>query len=103
MYAKVMRRPLSSSVSRTLRAKDAMTRFLVQPPGRHRCGYSTKRSFRKPSRRQQHARDQNEPAERERQEHLPPQPHQLVVAVTREGRANPQEEEQHQRDLQRKP
>src|SRR5581483_11200235 len=45
----------------------------------------------------------DDPAERQRQEHLPTQAHQLVVAVTRQRSLGPREDEEKHRDLQRKP
>src|SRR3546814_10438329 len=42
-------------------------------------------------------------SQRERQEHLPAQTHQLVVAVARHGGAHPDEDEQQDEDLQAKP
>ena len=51
---------------------------------------------RDPARRHQNARRQHQPEQRQRQEHLPAQPHQLVVAEAREGRPHPQEAEQHE-------
>ena len=46
---------------------------------------------------------QHQPEQRQRQEHLPAEPHQLVVAVAREGAAHPEEDEQAEADLQDEP
>src|SRR3546814_12753220 len=50
-----------------------------------------------------HARGQHQPEQRERQEHLPAEAHELVVAIAREGRADPKEAGQHQGDLDKQP
>ena len=42
-----------------------------------------------------HRADEHDPDERDRNEHLPAEPHDLVVAVARKRRADPQEDEQH--------
>src|SRR5690348_5341423 len=43
------------------------------------------------------------PCDRNRNEHLPAQPHDLVVAVAREGRAQPQQRRREYEELQEQP
>ena len=49
------------------------------------------------------AADDSHGGQGNRQEHLPTEAHQLIVAVTGKGRPHPQENEQHCRDLEREP
>ena len=49
------------------------------------------------------ARDQEHPDQRDRQEDLPAEPHQLVVAVARHGRLHPGEDEEEEQDLAEEP
>ena len=46
-----------------------------------------------------HRAEEDDPDQRDRDEHLPAEAHDLVVAVARERRADPQEDEQHARDI----
>src|SRR5215510_15114249 len=48
-------------------------------------------------------RSQNDVEERRRQQHLPPETHQLVVAETRQRPAQPYVEEQEEEDFRQKP
>src|SRR5256885_14477374 len=48
-------------------------------------------------------RDHDQPHDRERYEHLPAQPHDLVVAVARERRPEPQEQRHHEEYLGEQP
>src|SRR5689334_3620480 len=90
MYLKVSANPEMSSVRRRLR------------PARSRRAMVTP-SLRRPAGCGEDARGQHQPEERERKEHLPAQPHQLVVAEARKGRAHPKEAEEAEGDLQEKP
>src|SRR5258708_14556251 len=47
--------------------------------------------------------DHDEPHDRERYEYLPAEPHDLVVAVARERRPEPQEQRHHEEDLGEQP
>src|SRR5256885_10196136 len=47
--------------------------------------------------------DHHQPDDRERYEHLPAEPHDLVVAVARERRPEPQEQRHHEEDLGEQP
>src|SRR5258708_33740106 len=47
--------------------------------------------------------DHDQPHDRERYEYLPAQPHDLVVAVARERRPEPQEQGNHEEDLAEQP
>ena len=49
-----------------------------------------------------HALD-HDPHQRDGNQHLPAEAHDLVVAVAREGGAQPQEQEQEEEDLQEQP
>src|SRR5476651_359151 len=60
-------------------------------------------SFRRDPRKLQHAGDHNHHRERQRQEHLPAQPHQLVVAVARHDRLRHRKQEEHEKYLEREP
>src|SRR5271157_4572964 len=58
---------------------------------------------RQPSEGHEDARRHHDPKQGQRQEHLPTQPHQLVVTIAREGRADPKEQEQNERHLGEEP
>src|SRR5688572_33508644 len=90
-YLSVSHMPLSSSWSRKLLA--VRLRTVMTLPS----------LIRQQVEEHQHARRQHDEAERERQEHLPAEAHQLVVAVAREGRTHPQEAEGNEADLHREP
>src|SRR5947209_14994766 len=48
-------------------------------------------------------RDHDQPHDRKRYEHLPAEPHDLVVAVARERRPEPQDQRHHDEDLGEQP
>src|SRR5215472_18107002 len=52
-----------------------------------------------PAHRRQDAGGEHQPEQRQRQEHLPAEPHQLIVAEAREGRAHPEKNEHHKKNL----
>src|SRR5271165_5656093 len=51
----------------------------------------------------QYAGDDDHHRQRERQEHLPAEPHQLIVAVARHDRLRHREHEEHEKYLEREP
>src|SRR6266446_7794939 len=67
----------------------------------HRCYLSISLPYR-PRRLHPH-RDHHQPHERRRDEHLPAEAHDLVVAVARERRPEPQEQRHHEEDLGEQP
>src|SRR5437899_5205098 len=92
MYFSVSAKPTTSSESRKARAvrsREAMTISLKE--------------FGNPATELQHGGGQHDPAQRHRQEHLPAQPHQLVVAIAGQCSLGPAEDEQQERDLEREP
>src|SRR3954451_24809575 len=92
MYLKVSRKPPTSSESRNeraVRSREAMVRSLLW--------------FRNPAAELQHGGGEDDPAQRHGQEYFPAEPHQLVVAVARQGALGPREDEQKQRDLDGEP
>src|SRR5712664_4603612 len=60
-------------------------------------------SFRRDVSEMQHAGDDNHHRQRQRQEHLPAEPHQLVVAVARHDRLRHRKQEEHEKYLEREP
>src|SRR5678816_1738361 len=50
-----------------------------------------------------HPADEYDPDQCHRDEHLPAEPHDLIVAIAGKRRANPQEDEQHESHLQEEP
>src|SRR5882672_5020410 len=50
-----------------------------------------------------HRADEYDPDERHRNEHLPAESHDLVVAIAGKRRAHPEENEQHRRHLESEP
>src|SRR3954466_12627776 len=60
-------------------------------------------SLRREPGKMQNARDDDHRGERNRQKHLPAQPHQLVVAIARHDRLRHREQEEHEADLQHEP
>src|SRR5262249_6507771 len=92
MYFKVKAKPTTSSDSRKARAvrsREAMTISLEK--------------LRNPAAELQHGSGEHDPAQRRGQEHLPAQPHQLVVAVPGQRALGPAEDEQQERDLGAEP
>src|SRR6185437_10244942 len=92
MYFKVSHKPLASSSSNRL-LRYSTTRLFVMPismPYRHHVEIP------------EDARHEN-PHDRDRDEHLPAEPHDLVVAVTREGRAQPDQRRREHEELQDQP
>ena len=61
------------------------------------------KQLRNPAAELQHGGGDDDPAERHRQEHLPAQPHQLVVAVAGQRSLGPAEDEQQEHDLEAEP
>src|SRR5579872_4731235 len=60
-------------------------------------------SFRRDPRELQHARHDNYHCKRQRQEHLPAKPHQLVVAVAWDDGLGHREQEEHEKQLEAEP
>src|SRR5271166_532909 len=98
--------PATSSPSSRLRAVRSMNAMSGLRPSRvnHLPGHAFARSrIWKPAEGQQRTGGQHQPQQRKRQKYLPAQPHELIVAVAREGRADPKEDEQAEADLQDEP
>src|ERR1700721_4677978 len=60
-------------------------------------------SLRSDPREVQHAGDDNHHRQRYRQEHLPAEPHQLIVAVARHDRLRHRKQEEHEKSLEKHP
>src|SRR6202042_3825482 len=60
-------------------------------------------SFRRDPRELQHTRDNNHHRHGQRQENLPAEPHQLVVAVARHDRLRHRKHEEHEKYLEHEP
>src|SRR6266568_198896 len=60
-------------------------------------------SFRREPCKLQHGGDDNHHPQRQRQEHLPAQPHQLIVAVARHDRLRHRKHEEHEKYLEHEP
>src|SRR5215469_8145693 len=92
MYFKVKAKPATNSDNRRARAvrsREAMTISLEK--------------LRNPAAELQYGGCEHDPAQRCGQKHLPPEPHQLVVAVTGQRALGPTEDEEEERDLEREP
>src|SRR5262245_3702336 len=89
MFLKVNRKPLTSSV---------MTNVLTTLT----LGSSSLSRPRPDTQRGERAFDRD-PDDRHGDEHLPPETHDLIVAVARESAAKPQEAEAEERHLRREP
>src|SRR5471032_1297977 len=92
MYFRVSRNPDTISVRRNERAtrsREAMMRSLLV--------------LRNPAAELQHGGGEDDVAQRHGQEDLPAQPHQLVVAIARQGSLGPREDEEKEGDLESEP
>src|SRR5438105_10383024 len=97
MYLSVSASPESSSVSSRLRAPRSSK---AMSEGPHLCAVPL---LRRRSGGDQKTRRDHQPEQRERQKNLPAETHQLVVAEARKRRANPEEQEKAERDLEDEP
>src|SRR5262245_3127635 len=85
-----MAKPLTNSCQRSVRATRSRVAMLTTMPGQE-------------IERDQEAGAQDEPQQRGRQEHLPAEAHQLIVAVARQRRPSPKEDEKDKTDFQDEP
>src|SRR4051812_24973535 len=82
--------PFTSSPSRKVRKKSRMrVMAILRSPRPKRCLHPDA--------------DHHDPYERDRNEHFPAEPHDLVVAVARECGAEPDEARYHQENLEEEP
>src|SRR5690606_41359651 len=93
MYAKVRPKPLATSQRKSARMPRSIRAMAVL----------LLHALRQQVEGDQHAGSGDDPEQRDRQEHLTAQPHQLVVAVARHGGAYPDEHEQQNEYLQAEP